>query len=344
MGRIDTRPQNDAATRVGLRNVHRDTRGNVIGAVTAEGRPLGTMGNPNRAGTSSGFKTAAAAAPSQSAQPVATPGWRGSATPRLDAGPQTPGLDAQAPPVASNLARRQSLFADMQKAGAGGLTPEMSQRAKQLGVDGAGWRRGVAKLTAAPAAPAAFAPAAAPVAIPPPTSITHTAASVPATAVATRSPMVEKAIALRDIGKLAASYTPSTPAAPVAQAPRFAVPPVANPQAVATHAAPASAFQALTTPRAAAVAPVAAPKPVAVATSPASTPAWRKPLVGGPSFTTAEAKSQARENQVATQRMVKRTAYNAAWNSQPDLPVVDKNSVANKVQKSVMTFLSGRSY
>jgi hypothetical protein len=40
--RIDARPQNDPATQAGLRNVHRDTRGNVIGGVTAEGQGIGT--------------------------------------------------------------------------------------------------------------------------------------------------------------------------------------------------------------------------------------------------------------------------------------------------------------
>ncbi|MCW1885530.1 hypothetical protein OKA04_12390 [Luteolibacter flavescens] len=42
--RIDARPQNSAATAAGMRGVHRDTRGNVIGGYTAEGEGIGTKG------------------------------------------------------------------------------------------------------------------------------------------------------------------------------------------------------------------------------------------------------------------------------------------------------------
>lgn len=181
LGRIDARPQNDTATQAGLMAVHKNIQGNVIGAITPEGQKLGTA---KQASTGSGSGS----------------GWRGgSATPMLDAGPQTPGLDSNprrpvtytsmaalnkkdmdaaqsvsangdfgigAQKKAQNLDGRQALFSDMQKAGSGGLTPEMSQRAQGLGVDQAGWRRGVAKLPAAPAmiaspgAPLAPAPSA----------------------------------------------------------------------------------------------------------------------------------------------------------------------------------------
>lgn len=366
-GRIDARPQNDPAVQAGLRNIHRDTKGNVIGATTPEGRKIGVSGgNRLEAGT----------------------GWRGSVTPRLDAGPQTPGLDSQSPPTAaapSNVKQRQALFADMQKAGAGGLTSEMSQRAQKLGIDQAGWRRGVAKLTSAPASVAASAAsAAAPVPMPSLASSTSdkygpgssqprinmnyiperdgpsmpglTSAkpvpalpTVPAPAMAiTRtpypaapatpppSPIVAQATALRDAGRMLAARQPIPQAGPPASAknaPSFAVPPVVNPQPVATATPPI--------PRPAVAAPVAPVTTPAPTVAPV-TPAWRKS--SNPSFTTAESRYQAREKENAAAQLKRRSAYNKVWNSQPDMPVVDRNSVINKVQKSVRTFLGGNSY
>lgn len=51
----------------------------------------------------------------------------------------------------AQTAGRKSLFRDMQMAGSGGLTPEMRQRATNLGVDEEGWKRGTKKLNEAPA-------------------------------------------------------------------------------------------------------------------------------------------------------------------------------------------------
>lgn len=161
MGRIDTRPQSDPAVQAGLRNIHRDTAGNVIGAKTPEGVSIGVNASKSRLGTS--------------------------ATPRLDAGVQTPRLDSNpstpiryksaaarqaedaagaqkvalnggfgqgAQAKAQNLEGRKSLFSRMQQAGAGGITPAMQKEAASLGVSGAGWRSALEKL---PAAPAVFA-------------------------------------------------------------------------------------------------------------------------------------------------------------------------------------------
>lgn len=81
--RIDARPQNSAATQAGMRGVHRDTKGNVIGGYTAEGQGLGTKSG-NWRSSMGGFdgmpSTAAPATPMASvassaatANPNATP-------------------------------------------------------------------------------------------------------------------------------------------------------------------------------------------------------------------------------------------------------------------------------
>ena len=132
--RIDTRPQSDPAVAAGMRGIHRDTDGSVIGGYTAEGQAIGTKANASR------FRASIN---------------QNSLTPRLDAGPRTPRLDAMAKPAPSNLEKRQSLFRDMQKVGAGGITPEMKQQAAALGVKRKGWRSAMSKLQTAPAAIAA---------------------------------------------------------------------------------------------------------------------------------------------------------------------------------------------
>jgi hypothetical protein len=124
-GRIDTRPQSDPAVAAGMRNIHRDTDGAVLSGTTAEGQRINAggrtlLGSPIR--------------PS-----------------RLDGGVKTPMLDAMPKPAPTNLAGRQSLFRDMQTVGRGGVTPEMRARAAALGVDSAGFQRGMNKLADAPA-------------------------------------------------------------------------------------------------------------------------------------------------------------------------------------------------
>lgn len=181
--RIDTRPQNDPAVASGAYGLHRDTRGNVIGGYDNYGRPFGTKARNGNVPA----PTFQPQTPAQATPPVAP-----SATPRLDAGVQTPGLDSNprqpvrytsaaqiageqqeaaragalrgdfgiaAKERADNLEGRKSLFRDMQVVGRGGLTPELRQRAAALGVDERGWNNATGKLTAAPASIAAPAPA-----------------------------------------------------------------------------------------------------------------------------------------------------------------------------------------
>lgn len=162
--RIDTRPRGDEAVAAGIRNIHRDTAGNVIGGITAEGQGIGTK--------SSKFRGS---------------GGGGSLTPRLDAGPKTPGLDkwhaANDNPVvrptfaqqdaaareasaasgafgkqSQNLAGRRSLFRDMQAAGRGGITPAMESTAGKLGVKRSRFRDVAASIQPAPAAVAVSRP------------------------------------------------------------------------------------------------------------------------------------------------------------------------------------------
>lgn len=142
--RIDART--GEAKEFGIRNTHRGMNGEIIGGVTAGGQRFGTKVREM--------------APQLSASATAAPQ---SATPRLDAGPQTPGLDSN-PAQPTNLDKRKSLFREMQVAGSGGITPEMKQRAASLGVKRGGWDSATSKLTAAPAAVAAPGATPAPVA------------------------------------------------------------------------------------------------------------------------------------------------------------------------------------
>ena len=148
--RIDGRTDN-WATRAGVTNQHKDMRGNVIGGIGADGTRFGT-----KAGGGSAIPA--------------------SATPRLDAGVQTPRLDSNprqstADAVArsnrsgafgtgaQNLQGRRDLFSQMQTAGAGGVTPSMKDQAAKLGVTLGGWDRAMKKLPQAPASVAAGSPA-----------------------------------------------------------------------------------------------------------------------------------------------------------------------------------------
>lgn len=125
-----------------MRNIHRDTDGSVISGVRADGTPTGSRARQT-----------------------------GPLMNRLSLGkPVTPGLDANAaananaPGGEANLAGRQALKADMDKAGSGGLTPEMAARATTLGVSGSAFRRVAAGIPQAPGMLAA-APAANPAAV-----------------------------------------------------------------------------------------------------------------------------------------------------------------------------------
>lgn len=165
--RIDTRPQSDPNVQKGARGLHRDTRGNVIGGYDAAGNAFGTKASKFRRKGAAGS----------------------SITPRLDAGPQTPGLDrlaamqrtaptesfadaakrgahesalsgafgTGAKDRAKNLKGRKSLFARMREAGGGAITPDMEQEAAKLGVKKSRFRAVAEGLPHAPASIAANA-------------------------------------------------------------------------------------------------------------------------------------------------------------------------------------------
>lgn len=150
--RIDARPKNDEATQAGMRGVHRDTKGNVIGGYTAEGQAIGSKSRFRQMGSGRSL---------------------------LADGPQTPGLDRRASmqrptpapsfaaqdraakdqsaasgafgAAAQNRSKRRDLFRDMQVAGKGGVTDGFRSRASELGVTLGGWDRATNKLTDAPA-------------------------------------------------------------------------------------------------------------------------------------------------------------------------------------------------
>lgn len=172
--RIDARPQNDPATQAGLRNVHRDMSGNVIGATTPEGYGIGTK-NRSWQTAPSGMDRKVGLQPGKS---------------QLGA-PATPGLDRLAAMNAApagesfaatekrkrresaasgafgakpqNLAQRQQLFADMKKSGT--QSPDLAKRAAGLGVSRSQYDRAWSKIPstgqgiAAAAKPAPTAPA-----------------------------------------------------------------------------------------------------------------------------------------------------------------------------------------
>jgi len=226
MGR---KPSNysDPAVQAGITKIHRGTDGSIIGGVTAEGNNIGYRPSQSisprawrrpqdaAAARAQYSATATAQTPVVQAPVVQTPqttvqqaqvqspqgqtsptqkAWAQSKlpspTPRLDAGVQTPGIDAMKQSIgyragesyqdlavrkqnesavsgafgtgpqqdaqAERIKKRQALFADMQKAGPEGLNADMRLKAKDLGVDDAGWQRGVAKLKVKPQAEVAM--------------------------------------------------------------------------------------------------------------------------------------------------------------------------------------------
>lgn len=173
--RMDMRIQSDPATQAGVRNAHRDTRGNIIGGQDLYGRNFGTNANAG-----SGFRGRS--------------GLGGSTVDGSRLGnPSTPGLDLNRqmnpnPPVTDTapgyamrkmrgqtaaaadgsqlLKDRQALHAEMQTAGAGGLSPDMEARAKKLGVTGSSFRRVAGSLPKAPAMVASTPPRPSPLRMP----------------------------------------------------------------------------------------------------------------------------------------------------------------------------------
>lgn len=192
--RIDGRTDN-WATRAGVTAQHKDGAGNVIGGIGADGTRFGTkaMQEPYRpAANEVTTALTATGGPTIGQQIGATGGNLStapkSATPRLDAGVQTPRLDSNpAQPIryntpesrasemqsaakksamsgafgigaqqkAQNLQGRQDLFARMQAAGAGAISDEMKTEAAKLGVTMGGWQNAMSKLNPAPAGIAA---------------------------------------------------------------------------------------------------------------------------------------------------------------------------------------------
>lgn len=161
-GRIDARPQNSDATQAGMRNVHRDMRGNVIGGVTAEGQGIGTKARAWQTPPSGmDRKIGLRRAEDRMGEP-ATPGLdrlaaMQSSGPResFAATEQRKRRESAASGAfgkpAQNLAKRQQLFKDMQTAGSGAQSPELVKRAAGLGVTKSQYNRAWSKIPQAPA-------------------------------------------------------------------------------------------------------------------------------------------------------------------------------------------------
>jgi len=229
--RINAGPQNGTAAQEGMTGIQRDGNGNVTGGFDRYGRGFGTKrGNE-------GFSPQAAAdleeySGRDGTRSPAAGGQRaaGSVTPRLDAGPRTPGLDARdagspAKPVASPYAEgddtvaapagssllksRLALYQEMQGAGRNGLTQEMQDRAAALGVKPASWKRVAAGLPATGAA-TATAPS------PAPTGSTGPLPAMPSVhpvqpPVSAKSPLVAQAEAVRDVSRTLEAEKASRP-------------------------------------------------------------------------------------------------------------------------------------
>ena len=149
--RIDARPRNDEATQAGMRGVHRDTKGNVIGGYTAEGQAIGTKSRFRQMG---GGRSLLADGPQ-------TPGLdRLAAMQRTTPAPSFAEQDRQAKEksamsgafggAAQNRARRRELFRDMEsfaKTGSEDLNPKkFGERSRQLGVPQGRFRAAAGKL------------------------------------------------------------------------------------------------------------------------------------------------------------------------------------------------------
>jgi hypothetical protein len=108
--RIDGRPQNSAATQAGMRGVHRDMRGNVIGGYTAEGQAMGSRDRGQS--------------------------WQQRANGTTTAA------------TGSLLQARQNLYKEMGTAGSGNLTPAMRTKAQSLGVSDSAFNAAAGRLKA----------------------------------------------------------------------------------------------------------------------------------------------------------------------------------------------------
>jgi hypothetical protein len=149
--RIDARPKNDEATQAGMRGVHRDMKGNVIGGYTAEGQAIGTKSRFRQMG---GGRSLLADGPQ-------TPGLdRLAAMQRTTPAPTFAAMDRQAKDKAAesgafgagaqNRFGRRKLYSDMQKFAATGdesLDPKkFGERSRQLGVPQGRFRAAAGKM------------------------------------------------------------------------------------------------------------------------------------------------------------------------------------------------------
>lgn len=168
--RVDGRPRNSWATQAGLRGVHRNGRGEVIGAYTEDGKG---WGNKADRGSTNG-----------------TGGWQGRMTGRESAAPATasgngtttpaaaPAGNGTAPATGNVLNARQNLFKQMTAAGSAALTPAMRAKAQSLGVTDQAFNEAAGRLKANEAITPPR-PAAAPAATPSPPATPPAAGSTP---------------------------------------------------------------------------------------------------------------------------------------------------------------------
>jgi hypothetical protein len=161
--RIDARPQNDPATQAGMRGVHRDTGGNVIGGYSAEGKAYGTKKRAWQAPV--GFRTGNPSTPGLDRLAAMQPGAGYRAV--------NPYTDKTAAATGNVLNSRQNLYKQMQAAGPDGLNEDMRAKARSLGVTDSGFNMAAGRIksnAAAIAPPAKTAAVVPPVPAAPPTA------------------------------------------------------------------------------------------------------------------------------------------------------------------------------
>jgi hypothetical protein len=146
--RIDARPRNDEATQAGMRGVHRGMGGEVIGGYTAEGQALGTKATKGAAAGIGGMKTPGL--DRQAAMQQGSKFRRSFADQEKDARAKSAASGAFGK-EAQQLEGRRSLYKDMTAAGSGAITPQMEQRAGDLGVKRSRFREVAGGIPAAPA-------------------------------------------------------------------------------------------------------------------------------------------------------------------------------------------------
>lgn len=259
----------DEAKAAGLTSIHRNSSGAPMGGYTPDGEPIGT-------------KRRAWQPPlGQRAGNAQTPGldrWK-AMQPGANYRPINPYTDKTAAASGNVLNARQNLYSEMEKAGSGGITPEMRKKARSWGVTDSGFnmaaeriRDNERKTTQYPAPTVPLPPAVAP-SSPLPQSV------APSPATSEIPPITNKSAApVPPPAAAVASSAPPAPSAPASKSPfyrEFTKPATANGAASYEQAAGLPAKRTYAPPPAAPVAAAGPPAPLPTVGPPAPSRSWK---------------------------------------------------------------------